>query len=117
MFRVMKTFLALVGLAAVLWFGAFWYAEFRVRTAFAEAGMSDKAASCMGHRLVKRLSFVQLRKLTAFQEEARTVEGLMRAAHKVGDRKVIRVTASRSEERRVGKECVRTCRARWSPYH
>src|SRR3546814_20564037 len=22
----------------------------------------------------------------------------------------------RSEERRVGKECVRTCRARWSPY-
>src|SRR3546814_11395581 len=23
----------------------------------------------------------------------------------------------RSEERRVGKECVRTCRARWSPYH
>src|SRR3546814_17405940 len=23
----------------------------------------------------------------------------------------------RSEERRVGKECVRTCRYRWSPYH
>src|SRR3546814_4501723 len=23
----------------------------------------------------------------------------------------------RSEERRVGKECVSTCRARWSPYH
>src|SRR3546814_7716502 len=23
----------------------------------------------------------------------------------------------RSEERRVGKECVRTCRARWSPSH
>src|SRR3546814_12626677 len=23
----------------------------------------------------------------------------------------------RSEERRVGKECVRTCRARWSPYN
>src|SRR3546814_15401826 len=23
----------------------------------------------------------------------------------------------RSEERRVGKECVRTCRSRWSPYH
>src|SRR3546814_11697368 len=25
--------------------------------------------------------------------------------------------AERSEERRVGKECVRTCRARWSRYH
>src|SRR3546814_13222726 len=23
----------------------------------------------------------------------------------------------RSEERRVGKKCVRTCRSRWSPYH
>src|SRR3546814_20967993 len=25
--------------------------------------------------------------------------------------------AKRSEERRVGKECVSTCRSRWSPYH
>ena len=25
--------------------------------------------------------------------------------------------AARSEERRVGKECVTTCRSRWSPYH
>src|SRR3546814_12834103 len=34
----------------------------------------------------------------------------------------IRTTAEpaatpRSEERRVGKECVSTCRSRWSPYH
>src|SRR3546814_19940156 len=27
------------------------------------------------------------------------------------------VFAARSEERRVGKECVSTCRSRWSPYH
>src|SRR3546814_5341546 len=26
-------------------------------------------------------------------------------------------TSDRSEERRVGKECVSTCRSRWSPYH
>src|SRR3546814_2138359 len=26
-------------------------------------------------------------------------------------------TVDRSEERRVGKECVSTCRSRWSPYH
>src|SRR3546814_4077378 len=26
-------------------------------------------------------------------------------------------TVHRSEERRVGKECVSTCRSRWSPYH
>src|SRR3546814_14791442 len=27
------------------------------------------------------------------------------------------VRTARSEERRVGKECVSTCRSRWSPYH
>src|SRR3546814_16629975 len=27
------------------------------------------------------------------------------------------LTASRSEERRVGKECGSTCGSRWSPYH
>src|SRR3546814_3052874 len=26
-------------------------------------------------------------------------------------------SVARSEERRVGKECVSTCRSRWSPYH
>src|SRR3546814_20427003 len=28
-----------------------------------------------------------------------------------------RIAVSRSEERRVGKECVRPCRSRWSPYN
>src|SRR3546814_3100906 len=32
--------------------------------------------------------------------------------HRSDDASVIR-----SEERRVGKECVSTCRSRWSPYH
>ena len=27
------------------------------------------------------------------------------------------LAGSRSEERRVGKECTATCRSRWSPYH
>src|SRR3546814_11766023 len=27
------------------------------------------------------------------------------------------VIVGRSEERRVGQECVSTCRSRWSPYH
>src|SRR3546814_10918468 len=37
----------------------------------------------------------------------------IRAAH---SRAVLRA-AGRSEERRVGKECVSTCRSRWAPYH
>src|SRR3546814_10618921 len=30
---------------------------------------------------------------------------------------LLRFPVTRSEERRVGKECVSTCRSRWSPYH
>src|SRR3546814_6791481 len=35
-----------------------------------------------------------------------------RPCHRHGRRR-----CRRSEERRVGKECVSTCRSRWSPYH
>src|SRR3546814_11608906 len=35
---------------------------------------------------------------------------LLRLAHRF-------LRGFRSEERRVGKECVSTCRSRWSPYH
>src|SRR3546814_11682302 len=38
--------------------------------------------------------------------------------HQIGvDRAFDRELRARSEERRVGKECVSTCRSRWSPYH
>src|SRR3546814_2313413 len=40
---------------------------------------------------------------------------LYRAAEKNGIKYI--VEGHRSEERRVGKECVSTCRSRWSPYH
>src|SRR3546814_3031884 len=36
--------------------------------------------------------------------------------HVVYDAQVL-ADRRRSEERRVGKECVSTCRSRWSPYH
>src|SRR3546814_13748663 len=39
-----------------------------------------------------------------------------RAGHRHG-RPCGRGALWRSEERRVGKECVSTCRPRWSPYH
>src|SRR3546814_2158215 len=35
----------------------------------------------------------------------------------LGDRVLDLDDPLRSEERRVGKECVSTCRSRWSPYH
>src|SRR3546814_12351924 len=42
-------------------------------------------------------------------------EHLARRAERAG--RPERSLERRSEERRVGKECVRTCRSRWSPYH
>src|SRR3546814_17947537 len=49
----------------------------------------------------------------------------IRTGHGAGDRQIVVSPAVgkfdfvliRSEERRVGKECVSTCRSRWSPYH
>src|SRR3546814_12831992 len=42
------------------------------------------------------------------------IGGLLDAVdQRIGGRPV----RARSEERRVGKECVSTCRSRWSPYH
>src|SRR3546814_3444827 len=39
------------------------------------------------------------------------------AAHESRKLLELRPLVVRSEERRVGKECVSTCRSRWSPYH
>src|SRR3546814_16207934 len=36
---------------------------------------------------------------------------------KINPRLVYCSISGRSEDRRVGKECVSTCRSRWSPYH
>src|SRR3546814_10293945 len=45
-----------------------------------------------------------------FQVSVRDVNSFVLGGH--GDTMVPRL-----EERRVGKECVSTCRSRWSPYH
>src|SRR3546814_11934932 len=46
---------------------------------------------------------------TVFQELADSIQSYLRDQ--------MPVWKSRSEERRVGKECVRTSRSRWWPYH
>src|SRR3546814_17238999 len=42
---------------------------------------------------------------------------LHRASHWARSARASARLRRRSEERRVGKECVSTCRSRWSPYH
>jgi 3-hydroxyacyl-CoA dehydrogenase/3a,7a,12a-trihydroxy-5b-cholest-24-enoyl-CoA hydratase len=53
-------------------------------------------------------------------EEIRAAGGEAVANHDSvtdGARVVATALDARSEERRVGKECRRLCRSRWSPYH
>src|SRR3546814_13645537 len=62
--------------------------------------------------------------LLADYEAALVGEALRRAGGNVADaarmlgmsRRQLDYLLKRSEERRVGKECVSTCRSRWSPY-
>src|SRR3546814_11086614 len=49
--------------------------------------------------------------------DGRAGEGSMMSVYVVGSAAAGTAFLSRSEERRVGKECVSTCRSRWSPYH
>src|SRR3546814_4463652 len=43
--------------------------------------------------------------------------GVVRCSQEDGCRRVKKMNDERSEERRVGKECVSTCRSRWAPDH
>src|SRR3546814_5179437 len=68
---------------------------------------------------------------SAYDEDTSTNDDVLLTAKKAG--RAIRIAdedlqdsnvaileqkrVDRSEERRVGKECVSTCRSRWAPYH
>src|SRR3546814_20079408 len=49
--------------------------------------------------------------------ELQAVETLAEHAVELVEVALVLYQGGRSEERRVGKECVSTCRSRWSPYH
>src|SRR3546814_14507624 len=47
-----------------------------------------------------------------------TIDGVIERGESLVDRALLTgESGGRSEESRVGKECVSTCRSRWSPYH
>src|SRR3546814_12164281 len=72
-----------------------------------QRGLVHKASRpCFGHGIAAVI-------LPAWR--ARNVLVAWQRIHLRGQRAVALV--ERSEERRVGKECVTTCRSRWSPYH
>src|SRR3546814_13631340 len=53
--------------------------------------------------------------VTPYNNPAQVTSGTLSSAVALG-KPVVSTPSVRSEERRVGKECVSTCRSRWSPY-
>src|SRR3546814_3606933 len=82
---------------------------------------SDVCSSDLGHREgtdgLTRLARPFLRLCAALSVGAWRTTGDQRQRQHRKQRLACVHPISRSEERRVGKECVSTCRSRWSPYH
>src|SRR3546814_10310526 len=83
---------------------------FKQKTAY-EMRISDWSSDVCSSDLVAEY-------LTALPPRGVLVERLQQATQRAQLQIEQRKTDNeRSEERRVGKECVSTCRSRWSPYH
>src|SRR3546814_19186902 len=66
-----------------------------------------------GHAAMRRRSVLQ-----SIEQEAELIARFFRADIQRTEHFALNLGAvNRSEERRVGKECVSTCRSRWSSYH
>src|SRR3546814_16662523 len=73
----------------------------------AERLVADKVADMVGAARRRSRFGAMVAHRRQVHPDART------ARHGTNDARI----GERSEERRVGKECVSTCRSRWSPYH
>src|SRR3546814_6368912 len=90
----------------VLCFAFYWFFFFKQKTAY-EMRISDWSSDvCSSDLRALQAARAQLRRAME-----RHQPGQARSAPLAG------VEPARSEERRVGKEGVSTCRSRWSPYH
>src|SRR3546814_3335846 len=91
---------------------------FKQKTAY-EMRISDWSSDVCSSDLVA-LAVSQLKlniKVSPQTPSGQTSTGVPFQAHKPGALVDMDAADDRSEERRVGKECVSTCRSRWSPYH
>src|SRR3546814_2166412 len=100
LFRLVFVVLILLFVCCLLCFSVFFIFFFKQKTAY-EMRISDWSSDVCSSDL-----FIESLGLTKFSMY------VMDYGAPIGYR-----VALRSEERRVGKECVSTCRSRWSPYH
>src|SRR3546814_16766745 len=85
---------------------AAWY---NLGNAFNKLGLFEKAIDAYDYAILVRDNFA-----AAYFNKGNALMNLERFQEAIH---VFRQTFERSEERRLGKECVRTCGFRWSPYN
>src|SRR3546814_4737888 len=104
----------------IIWFFFFF---FKQKTAY-EMRISDWSSDVCSSDLSASEIDIQAREVLKMRERlnrifakatGQTYEKIVADTHR--DHWLNAEEAIRSEERRVGKECVSTCRSRWSPYH
>src|SRR3546814_5924246 len=95
----------------------FFFFFFKQKTAY-EMRISDWSSDVCSSDLLERRRAAGHRLVDDLSVRAGREAGLARGPdHRPAHRAAGRADRDRSEERRVGKECVSTCSSRWSPYH
>src|SRR3546814_13538991 len=86
--------------------------EFVVAAAIFRAALAEHAVLAIRNPLIEGIVVAQVSFLVLDRWRDQQVVGRLEGQRAAEHRRF----AARSEERRVGKECVSTCRSRWSPY-
>src|SRR3546814_648873 len=89
---------------------------FKQKTAY-EMRISDWSSDVCSSDLAELGTRSEIKNLNSFRFLERAIEYEVRRQIELIEDGGTVVQETRSEERRVGKECVSTCRSRWSPYH
>src|SRR3546814_1944536 len=84
--------------------------EMRISDWSSDVCSSDLRAIAAGHLFAPSMTSVSLRANNYLRNYTYDLIRMLSP-------RLTRDAVMRSEERRVGKECVSTCRSRWSPYH
>src|SRR3546814_16547824 len=96
--------------------------RFRSDRRFLRAGIGRNQVAAVAADIVQPGAALELRRDPAAWGAGRNADAIILAQEDQRHRRSLergpaRGVERRSEERRVGKECVSTCRSRWSPYH
>ena len=96
------------------------YWKFHHRTGQGEPGYEQDQVPSYATKIEKGRLYIDLSSATKRKKQLHLAHPLARPVlRQAGPVRVVGIstTAMRSEERRVGKECIPPCISRWSPYH